>query len=285
MIHCFYCVFFTEFSMKINDKHLFLTSCDDVDTISKPLAEHFGLTSIVYQRNYSDGSEVRLSNQPEWVKHFYESELYKASVFEATPDYYQKGFVLWSALTNHSTILDEAKQHQIDHGVTLILPNRQGCEFFFLGAAPDKGDIVQRYLNNIDLLERFTAYFKDKAAPLLAQAEKSRIIIPGKHREPSAINEPILTPTQSELRLAFLQDTPVSHFSLGQESLSKRELDCIAYFLQGYSAKQIGEKLFLSSRTVESHLTRVRAKLDCKNKDELINALRNLQLHTFSQTS
>lgn len=52
--------------------------------------------------------------------------------------------------------------------------------------------------------------------------------------------------------------------------LSKREIECIYYLVRGMTARQIGEELDLSHRTVEFYLERVKAKLKCSTKSELI---------------
>lgn len=53
--------------------------------------------------------------------------------------------------------------------------------------------------------------------------------------------------------------------------LGQREIDCLAGVFHGKTAAQIGDQLFISPRTVETHLTNLKIKLGCKNKNELIN--------------
>ena len=37
-----------------------LAASREVEEIARPLKEHFGVTSLVYGKNYNDGSEIRL---------------------------------------------------------------------------------------------------------------------------------------------------------------------------------------------------------------------------------
>lgn len=59
-------------------------------------------------------------------------------------------------------------------------------------------------------------------------------------------------------------------------SLSARELACAKLLLQGKSARLIAQALFLSPRTVETHLKHLKEKLHCHTKTELIGKINEL---------
>lgn len=56
----------------------------------------------------------------------------------------------------------------------------------------------------------------------------------------------------------------------GNYQLTMREAECYFYLLRGYTAKSIALKLSISHKTVESYLTEVKRKLNCKSKTQLI---------------
>lgn len=59
-------------------------------------------------------------------------------------------------------------------------------------------------------------------------------------------------------------------------SLTKRELEILKLIAQGFSNKEIGEKLFISHRTVDTHRTHLLDKLQVKNIAGLIRfAMKN----------
>jgi class 3 adenylate cyclase/DNA-binding CsgD family transcriptional regulator len=66
--------------------------------------------------------------------------------------------------------------------------------------------------------------------------------------------------------------------TLGPSSLTERERDVAWLAAQGYSAREIGEKLFIGSRTVEGHLARAYAKLGVASKVELARRAEELGL-------
>jgi DNA-binding NarL/FixJ family response regulator len=54
------------------------------------------------------------------------------------------------------------------------------------------------------------------------------------------------------------------------ELLSKRELEVLKLFAEGFTNKEISEKLFISIRTVESHKTHILCKLGLKSNVDLV---------------
>lgn len=60
--------------------------------------------------------------------------------------------------------------------------------------------------------------------------------------------------------------------------LTKRELEIARLYSEGKSRKEIAEKLFISTNTVDTHLKNTFGKLNVKNVVEMINHLQNYQL-------
>jgi DNA-binding CsgD family transcriptional regulator len=56
-------------------------------------------------------------------------------------------------------------------------------------------------------------------------------------------------------------------------ALSARELDVARLAASGLTSKEIGERLFISTRTVDNHLQRVFTKLGVTRRSELGDAL------------
>jgi DNA-binding NarL/FixJ family response regulator len=58
--------------------------------------------------------------------------------------------------------------------------------------------------------------------------------------------------------------------------LSERELEVGQLILAGLTHKQIGERLFISAKTVEHHMARIRQRLGVGNRNELFGRLRSV---------
>lgn len=63
---------------------------------------------------------------------------------------------------------------------------------------------------------------------------------------------------------------PQREVKIDNTRLSKREIECLYYLVRGMSAKQIANQLTLSYRTVEYYFERMKDKLSCDSRSELI---------------
>src|SRR3954451_18728641 len=73
-----------------------------------------------------------------------------------------------------------------------------------------------------------------------------------------------------EVFLTGHKSRPRRRTTLGVDALSRREREVALLASRGQTAPEIAERLFLSKRTVESHLAAVYAKLGVESKTELI---------------
>jgi DNA-binding NarL/FixJ family response regulator len=64
----------------------------------------------------------------------------------------------------------------------------------------------------------------------------------------------------------------------GYDSLTSREQEILVMLAEGYSAKEVGEKLYISPRTVENHRSSIMRKLDLHSNHELIRYAAKLGL-------
>lgn len=58
--------------------------------------------------------------------------------------------------------------------------------------------------------------------------------------------------------------------------LTQREAECMTLLLQGFTMRKIGEQLELSPRTIEYYLKRIKERVGCRTKKELIEYASNL---------
>ncbi len=54
------------------------------------------------------------------------------------------------------------------------------------------------------------------------------------------------------------------------ESLSEREREILSHLAKGYSYKEIGEELFISTETVRGHLRKIYKKLQVRSSSQAI---------------
>jgi DNA-binding CsgD family transcriptional regulator len=260
------------------DKYLAQLDIEQIKKLCQPLYDHFCLTSFVYRKSYKDGTEINISNQPEWVKHFYtDKELIKESTFDKHPDHYKSGFVLWSQLKGRQLILEHARQFNIDHGITIIHKVADGVELSYFGTKNECPDVVGKHINNIDLLERFILYFKEQACEIINKANKNRIVIPKKFEMVEAHARDLKTVKPEISRDDFLKATELHQFHFTRKceglTLSSTEIKIIEHLVKGMTSEEIGKAIFRSTRTVEDYIGQLREKFNVKTKSQLTQKL------------
>jgi DNA-binding CsgD family transcriptional regulator len=76
--------------------------------------------------------------------------------------------------------------------------------------------------------------------------------------------------THGQLRSLGARGRKAVEATLGASSLSRRERQVARLTAEGYSATEIAKQLFISRRTVESHLAHVYAKLGVSSRLEIV---------------
>lgn len=71
----------------------------------------------------------------------------------------------------------------------------------------------------------------------------------------------------------FFTDNMLTDHFLSTFNISKRENDVILQAMRGHTTKEISDKLFISFKTVESHLYRIYSKTNVSNRVQLINLI------------
>ncbi len=84
----------------------------------------------------------------------------------------------------------------------------------------------------------------------------------------AAAGEPVFSAHLAALVLGEFRR--LSKSSTGQNPLSEREREVLQLVARGYPYKDIGEKLFISAKTVENHVRNILGKLHLSRKQELI---------------
>ncbi len=238
--------------MHLNDNHLFLNSGLIIDNLLHPLKK-YGINYFAYQKTYADGSRICLTNRVDDLKAYLTERHYLVGNCEAIPHLYKKQAVLWSTLPQQHLYQFSREHFNIDHGITFIQPSKNTCEFYAFASARNRGNIVNFYLNNLDVLANFNDAFKTQANSLLKECSNNTIIFPYHGRTIPAFR---------------LENSAQNNDLCG---LTQRQADCLFYLTKGLTAKEIAQVIKLSPRTVEDHIERVKVKFHCLSRGDLIN--------------
>jgi LuxR family maltose regulon positive regulatory protein len=93
---------------------------------------------------------------------------------------------------------------------------------------------------------------------------------------------PIFKPYLHKILAGFTGPSQVSVAETGQvdlmEAMTPRELEVLRLMAEGFSNRQIGERLFLTEGTVKFHVHNLLGKIQVKNRSQAILQAKKLKL-------
>ncbi|RAP37847.1 hypothetical protein B1207_02320 [Legionella quinlivanii] len=245
--------------MHLSDKHLFFTASSEMQELIKPL-EKYNINYFTYNKNYLDGSRIRLTTNAPHLKAFLENEFYKTGNIDANPELYLNQAMLFSSLKNQVIVEWVRVNFQINNGIYIVRKSENYTEFFGFATSSNSQDMVNFYLNNLDFLQKFCDYFQDQGKSLIDRAEKNKLI----HEYNST---PIEICEKADINSLLNTDA--------EKKLTPRQLDIALFLMQGKRAKEIAQSLHLSYRTIEDHIAILKNKYQARNMIELVIKINN----------
>lgn len=86
-----------------------------------------------------------------------------------------------------------------------------------------------------------------------------------------AAGEVVVHPKMAEMMTEKLRDSQKDAAVDPYRVLSNRELEVLTLLAQGYTNKEIAEKMFISVKTVETHRAKIYSKLSIESRAELVH--------------
>lgn len=249
-----------------------------IKKICDPLEKGLGLDTFWYYSISEKGELSYVCNDPNCAEYFYSNELYLGHPYFKTPALLQSGFFFADNTTSPDYISTQGKMRgQISMDQTFMIMNIEGQKAEGYGFATKRPhpSFANMIINNLYLLRKFIGYFHEETKEISKQLRQYTVDI-GAECESSFHTPTPYFPSLSSASTAknfFNQIDPMLFQRL--HSLSKREKECLKWFLKGMSAIQIGKKMFLSNRTIEKHIDSIKGKLGCNTKQELFDILLN----------
>lgn len=237
--------------------HIALTSAKEIEQICEPLKK-FGITYFTYFKTFNDGSHIRLSNHGPWTEHYYNREFYNV-IIQQVPTV--NGFILWSCLDAYPIFQEAEEYFNVSNGVVLVVRSGDIVERYFFGSTKDN-EVIKRFFSfNVDSLNRFVLYFKDKAYDLIQEATTSRIF----SSHTGLIINPDEDVNKDENVNAFFEATKIEKYCVmidGAEfCFPEREAQVLAMMKKGWTSKEMAKKLDVLPRTIDSHRIRLKERL------------------------
>lgn len=264
------------------ENHFSLSSSNNVKEICDSSLNLLGISYFNYIKIYNhDGSRELLSNNPDWIDHFYKNSLFNSIGAVDVEHLIPKGYFLWSEMDVADPIYLHGRDFfNIDHGITFVIKRKDVTYLYIFASQKNNHEINNFYVGNIDLLQRFIHYFNDKAQKLMKEAVRNRIYLPTSQKINVERENNICL--SNKLREQFLEDTAVNRYFLLNEKddlfLTKKQAQCATFITKGYGSKYIAKQMNISHRTVEGYVIDIKSKLEHSlneklTKEEIIQIL------------
>jgi LuxR family quorum-sensing system transcriptional regulator SolR len=248
--------------MSIIKDPIALNYCANLNQLCGDLIGDLDLGCFCYHRMYRDGSELMLSNIPEWTKQFHEKNYLVSSTMS---DLGLKKFEYLLTPINHrpDILVDNGNICNIEYGLACKFSHEDYYETYGFSVKKENILALTLLLNNVELLKNFSLSLAEDIKPMILQCDTKRIRL---------IAKPDIEMNLFFERQKELLQKPALHL-FNSPVFSRRETDCIKHLLLGKTATQIGDTLFISRRTVETHMENIKNKIGCSKKSEVIFTL------------
>lgn len=256
------------------DDHQCLKVSNDIASIGQPLFSYTPIEFFNFVRVFKNGSRLSLCSRADFMDFYFSNQLYNSSVFVFNQECLNNRYFFHHTHIANSVIQVAAEKFNICYGLALIRQYDKYFDFYHFATSKSKTNIYNYYMNNIDLLERFSLYFDEKAQKIIQTVKP---YVP----EQKVLIESSISTNLSNSETKFLKATQFKKIYLDKKKnlfLTYREIECIYYFMHGFSAKEIGKKLKLSFRTIEYYVLTIKKRFQINSYIDLINKLKSYQI-------
>ncbi len=235
----------------------------DISDITKDFLKRSGLNAFSFSRVFKNGMRAELWTDGSALAHTFFKKRYIVGAY--TPIHYgdnEKYAFLENKINLFpkgvkerygAQIADQRELFNYSSPFKIIKKQLEYCDYFIFYGPKENKALLTFYLNNLDILEKFTLLFELDAKVLID----------------TAVANPIVEAATSTPRVA----THVSGSKVqgpGGTGVTRRQIEIAKRIASGSTSREIGEALYISQRTVESHVENMRSRLNCGSRAELL---------------
>lgn len=264
--------------LKTLNNDVIVSACDKVAGICKPL-QKFGIENFHYVVNFHNRRRIHLVTDFFQSVDFYENfyALHYAENILLEMNLTNKKMHLYSELhkSKNQVEVDVNQKFQVENAIALFEKANNYNEIVYFTSSQKTTQMLNFYINNIELLQRFKFYFKEQAKELIKLAYDSNLTIPAQYYP--KLKENFLIKDQD-----YSLDLNIKKYLLNadcsQHFLSNKEVDCIHWCALGKTAEETAIILGVTKKTIEAHLENAKKKLNCVNKQQLVYKAMHMNL-------
>ena len=235
-----------------------------------PLFDCLNLNHFWYYKIRNDGRFAFFDSNIAWCEYYGGEKLYLTHPYLRHPKFHREGVYLLKHEFPQDSKLSPAINFKNDFQIINKIPD--GVEAYGFSSDSSNEDQYLLFINELNLLRLFMEKFRKENSSIFSYLENNLIDLVDLIG-PSFYQNDMLAILEPSTREAYLKKMNFEDIC----NLSSIELSVMSLLLEGYSAAQIASHLFRSSRTVEHHIERMKEKLGCCSKGELIQKARQME--------
>ena len=237
------------------------------------------IKTFAYFKFFNNGRYLYLCNDLNWVKfclfnvHNNEGTSLVHEISNVKKDDYH--CFLWP-IQKIDYLMSALYDFNIWNGLSIFKKTGDIIELWGFAADRQTENMQNFYIENIELLKSFAASFTLRTSDLIVSTNSNLAIYKD--------FKPLTNIDDYDRREidAFIKATPIDKSPLitekGEVFVSKKELQCINFLVNGKIPKQIASTLGISTRTVEKHLENIKHKIN-GSKEDIIRVYKNSVLN------
>lgn len=254
---------------------------EKVEVICMPLFQYFGITHFGYIKIFNNKTMLRMANNEKWTLKYFEKEFYNdrecyniSKISEAKPH-----FLLLTGEPQGEHFTSLCKEFDIWNALAIYEKFQDYTDFWFFATSQHNTEALNFYINNKEILRKFTLYFKSKLAEDIHNVKKEKLIHL-KNQTPQNFDE---DEDEDEKINNFFDKTNIKYYKINEDFIvSKKEFEVLYYLIQGKTIKEIARLGNVSFRTIEFHMENLKKKAACHKKSQLIDlCLKSTLFHSL----
>lgn len=257
-----------------------LEKTQKINDICAPLHQYFGIAHFCYLRVFNDGRYVLITNSQCTLDLIVCNDyFFRTEHSSKRPKDLLKGKLnkqLWPDMVKDEAI-ETLQANEIYNGFNIIREKESTLEGYYFATDSNSSIINDFYKNSFFILEEFIDYFHKVGRDLCDFSDATKQGVSPYLKQTYPTIENIFQgaqPWKKEIMDFRLSLSAKIHNEIEEiariNHLTPRELQCLFQLSSGKSAKEIGRALNISSRTVETHIDKIRLKTTCTTQKELV---------------
>jgi DNA-binding CsgD family transcriptional regulator len=254
-----------------------------------PIFSKLNMTAFAYASIEREGPSFTLCSNPGHYEHYYLNDVYKHDPCCNRSQTHLHPINLWMGILNRNDpgqelVYQQQVKDKLFNGACIKVDTATGYETYDFATDIKDISVLNQFVSNLDLVRRFIIEFKSKYRDELKK-NRDHFINLSKLIGNEFLNSDQVVPESADASPGLIKNEKNKIeilFNGNKVKLTLREAQCLYYLWQGKSAKETGDLICLSQRTVETHIETLRSKTSTRNKFELARNIDVTQIDALS---